>query len=156
MGQFFVADREGLLSFDCFSGFGGSRDFRRWTAYAKLEPVSGQIGLRFLGKVISGCRDGTAITSVKAERENPETKSTGGEGANTWVFGAAPGNLRRAATDWLSNEDSNHRPARLGMRDLREEIATARSSNPVSSGCSRRSGNGKAVCARASTPIRSI
>jgi hypothetical protein len=31
------------------------------------------------------------------------------------------------------------------MRDLREEIATARSFNPVSSGYSRRSGNGKAV-----------
>jgi hypothetical protein len=63
-----------------------------------LEPVSGQVGLRFLGKVISGCRDRTAITSVEAEWENPETKSTGREGANTWVFGAAPGNLRRAAT----------------------------------------------------------
>jgi hypothetical protein len=48
---------------------------------------------------------------------------------------AAPGNLRRA----------------MGMRDLREEIATARSFNPVSSGYSRRSGNGKAVRARAST-----
>jgi hypothetical protein len=54
------------------------------------------VGLRFLGKVISGCRDRTAITSVEAECENPETKSTGREGANTWVFGAAPGNLRRA------------------------------------------------------------
>jgi hypothetical protein len=32
----------------------GSRDFRRGAAYAKLEPVSGQVGLRFLGKVISG------------------------------------------------------------------------------------------------------
>jgi hypothetical protein len=68
-----------------------------------LEPVSGQVGLRVLGKVISGCRDRTAITSVEAECENPETKSTGREGANTWVFGAAPGNLRRAATDWWSN-----------------------------------------------------
>ena len=44
-----------------------------------------------------------AITSVEAECENPETNSTGREGANTWVFGAAPGNLRRAATDWWSN-----------------------------------------------------
>jgi hypothetical protein len=68
-----------------------------------LGPVSGQVGLRFLGKAISGCRDRTAITSVEAECENPETKSTGREGANTWVFGAAPGNLRRVATDWWSN-----------------------------------------------------
>jgi hypothetical protein len=29
--------------------------------------------------------------SVETECENPETKSTGREGANTWVFGAAPG-----------------------------------------------------------------
>jgi hypothetical protein len=56
-----------------------------------FEPVSGQVGLRFLGKVISGCRDRTAITSVETECENPETKSTLREGANTWVFGAAPG-----------------------------------------------------------------
>jgi hypothetical protein len=81
-----------------------------------LEPVSGQVGLRFLGKVISGCRDRTAITSARQSAKNPETKSTGREGANTWVFGAAPGNLRRA---------SNHGSARLGMRDLRGEIATA-------------------------------
>jgi hypothetical protein len=40
------------------------------------------------------------LTSVEAECENPETNSTGREGANTWVFGAAPGNLHRAATDW--------------------------------------------------------
>jgi hypothetical protein len=57
--------------------------------------------------------------SVEAECENPETKSTGREGANTWVFGAAPGNLRRAATDWWSNEDSNHGPAcRVGRTVL--------------------------------------
>jgi hypothetical protein len=68
-----------------------------------LEPISGQVGLPFLGKVISVCRDRTAIASVEAECENPETKSTGREGANTWVFEAAPGNLRRAATDWWSN-----------------------------------------------------
>jgi hypothetical protein len=30
-----------------------------------FEPVSGQVGLRFLGKVISGCRDRTAIMSAK-------------------------------------------------------------------------------------------
>jgi hypothetical protein len=29
-----------------------------------------------------------------------------------WVSGAAPGNLRRAATDWWSNEDSNQGPAK--------------------------------------------
>jgi hypothetical protein len=34
--------------------------------------------------------------------------------------------------------DSNHGSARLGMRDLREEIPTARSLNPISSGFSRR------------------
>jgi hypothetical protein len=34
-----------------------------------LEPVSGQVGLRFLGKVISEGRDRTAITSVEAESE---------------------------------------------------------------------------------------
>jgi hypothetical protein len=72
-----------------------------------LEPVSGQVGLRFLGKVISGCRDRTAITSVEAVCENPETKSNGRKGADTWVFGAAPGNLCGSATDWWSNEDSN-------------------------------------------------
>jgi hypothetical protein len=55
-----------------------------------FEPVSDQVGLRFLGKVISGCRDRTAITSVETECENPETKSTGREGAKTWVFGGAP------------------------------------------------------------------
>jgi hypothetical protein len=32
-----------------------------------LEPVSGQVGLRFQGKVISEGRDRTAITSVEAE-----------------------------------------------------------------------------------------
>ena len=78
-----------------------------------LEPVSGQVGLRFLGKVISGCRDRTAITSVEAVCENPETKSNGRKGADTWVFGAAPGNLCGSATDWWSNEDSNQGPARF-------------------------------------------
>jgi hypothetical protein len=37
--------------------------------------------------VISGCRDRTAITSVEAECENPETDSTVREGANTWEAG---------------------------------------------------------------------
>jgi hypothetical protein len=45
-------------------------------------------------------------------------------------YGLGAGNLRRAATDWWSNEDSNHGSDRLGTRDLREEIATARSFNP--------------------------
>jgi hypothetical protein len=85
-----------------------------------FEPVSGQVGLRFLGKVISGCRDRTAITSVETECDNPETKSTGREGANTWVFGAAPG---KSPPCGESNEDSNQGPARLSMRDLRGEIA---------------------------------
>jgi hypothetical protein len=55
-----------------------------------LEPVSGQVGLRFLGKVISGRRDRTATTSAVAECENPETKATGRKGANTWVSRAVP------------------------------------------------------------------
>jgi hypothetical protein len=47
-------------------------------------------------------------------------------------------NLCEAGNDWWSNWDLNHRSARLGMRDLRGEIATARSFNAVSSGYSRR------------------
>jgi SAM (Sterile alpha motif) domain-containing protein/adenylate/guanylate cyclase family protein len=35
------------------------------------------------------------------------------KGADTWVFGADPGNLRRAATDWWSNEDSNQGPGQF-------------------------------------------
>jgi hypothetical protein len=47
----------------------------RGTAYAKLEPVSGQVGLRFPGKVISGRRDRTATTSVEAECEKIQRPS---------------------------------------------------------------------------------
>ena len=94
-----------------------------------LEPVSGQVGLRFLGKVFSGCRDRTAITSVEAECENPETKSTGREGANTGVFGAAPGNLRRAATDWWRTQSlSNWSP---GLNSLVTGKNTGKLSIPV-------------------------
>jgi hypothetical protein len=68
-----------------------------------LEPVSGQVGLRFLGKVISGRRDRTATTSVEADCEKSRDQVDPVEGANTGVFGAAAGNFRRAATDWWSN-----------------------------------------------------
>jgi hypothetical protein len=78
-----------------------------------LEPVSGQVGLRFLGKVISGCRDRTAITSVEAVCENPETKSNGRKGADTWVFGAAPGNLCGSATDWWRMQSPSNRSLHL-------------------------------------------
>jgi hypothetical protein len=74
--------------------------------------LSGQVGLRFLGKVVLGGRDRTAITSVEAECEKSRDQVDPVERANTGVFGAAPGNLRRAATDWWSNEDSNHGPGR--------------------------------------------
>ena len=41
-----------------------------------LEPVSGQVGLCFPGKVIFGGRDRTAITSVSHRARNPETRLT--------------------------------------------------------------------------------
>jgi hypothetical protein len=41
-----------------------------------LEPVSGQVGLCFPGKVILGGRDRTAVTSVRHSARNPETRST--------------------------------------------------------------------------------
>jgi hypothetical protein len=81
-----------------------------------LEPVSGQVGLCFPGKVILGGRDRTAITSVEAEGEKSRDQVDRVERANTGLFGAAPGNLRRAATDWSSNEDSNQGPGRFYRR----------------------------------------
>jgi hypothetical protein len=96
-----------------------------------LEPVSGQVGLCFPGKVIFGGRDRTAITSVEALCEKSRDQVDPVERANMGVFGAAPGNLRRAATDWWSNEDSNHGPAGRG---------------PVSSPCkARRNYNGISI-----------
>jgi hypothetical protein len=53
--------------------------------------------------VISGRRDRTATTSVEAECEKSRDQVDPVERANMGVFGAAPGNLRRAATDWWSN-----------------------------------------------------
>jgi hypothetical protein len=41
-----------------------------------LEPVSGQIGLCFPGKVIFGGRDRTAISTVMHRAINPETRLT--------------------------------------------------------------------------------
>ena len=55
-----------------------------------LEPVSGQVGLCFPGKVIFGGRDRTAITSVEAPCEKSRDQVDPAEGANTGVFGAAP------------------------------------------------------------------
>jgi hypothetical protein len=83
----------------------------RWNS--PLEPVSGQVGLCFPGKVISGCRDRTAITSVETECENPETKSTG---ANKGYLAPFPGNLCGAVSDWWSNEDSNQGPGQFYRR----------------------------------------
>ena len=48
-----------------------------------LEPVSGQAGLRFPGKVILGDRDRAAITSVEAEREKSRDQVDPTEGADT-------------------------------------------------------------------------
>jgi hypothetical protein len=48
-----------------------------------LEPVSGQVGLRFLGNVIFGGRDRTAITSVEAPCEKSRDQVDPAEGANT-------------------------------------------------------------------------
>jgi hypothetical protein len=48
-----------------------------------LEPVSGQAGLRFPGKVILGDRDRAAITSVEAEREKSRDQADPTEGADT-------------------------------------------------------------------------
>jgi hypothetical protein len=52
-----------------------------------LEPVSGQVGLRFLGKVILGRRDRTATTSVEAECEKSRDQVDPVERANTGVSG---------------------------------------------------------------------
>jgi hypothetical protein len=50
-----------------------------------LEPVSGQVGLRFLGKVILGRRDRTATTSVECEKSRDQVDPV--ERANTGVSG---------------------------------------------------------------------
>ena len=81
-----------------------------------LEPVSGQVGRCFPGKVILGGRDRTAVTSVEAQCEKSRDQVDPVESANTGLFGAAPGNLRRAATDWWSNEDSNQGPGQFYRR----------------------------------------
>jgi hypothetical protein len=46
----------------------------------------------------------------------------GGKAPMRGYLAPPPGNLCGAATDWWSNEDSNHRSTRLGMRDLRGGI----------------------------------
>jgi hypothetical protein len=78
-----------------------------------LEPVSGQVGLCFPGKVIFGGRDRTAITSVEAPCEKSRDQVDPAEGANTGYLAPLPGNLCGAATDWWSNEDSNQGPGRF-------------------------------------------
>jgi hypothetical protein len=78
-----------------------------------LEPVSDQVGLCFPGKVILGGRDRTAVTAVEAQCEKSRDQVDPVESANTGLFGAAPGNLRRAATDWWRYKDSNLGPAEL-------------------------------------------
>jgi hypothetical protein len=53
---------------------------------------------------------------VEAECKKSRDQVDPVEGANTGVFGAAPGNLCGAVTDWWSNEDSNQGPARFAAR----------------------------------------
>jgi hypothetical protein len=53
---------------------------------------------------------------VEAECKKSRDQVDPVEGANTGVFGAAPGILRRAATDWWSNEDSNQGPGQFYRR----------------------------------------
>jgi hypothetical protein len=71
-----------------------------------LEPVSGQVGLCFPGKVIFGGRDRTAITSVEAPCEKSRDQVDPAEGANKGYLAPFPGNLCGAVS-----EDSNHGPA---------------------------------------------
>jgi glyoxylase-like metal-dependent hydrolase (beta-lactamase superfamily II) len=77
---------------------------------------------RNVGKLVNTHANGDHVFGNQLV-EGAETKSTGREGANTWVFGAAPGNLRRAATDWWSNEDSNQGPGRFYRRLRRDRCA---------------------------------
>jgi hypothetical protein len=73
-----------------------------------LEPVSGQVGLCFPGKVIFGGRDRTATTLVEAPCEKSRDQVDPAEGANTGCLAPLPGNLcgavaiRTRTTDPLS------------------------------------------------------
>jgi hypothetical protein len=106
---------------------------KRWVTPPILEPVSGQVGLCFPGKVIFGGRDRTAITSVEAPKQsarNPETKLTRWN-APIWGYLTPPREIsavRRLIGGAIRTRTMD--PLRLGMRDLRGEIASARSLNP--------------------------
>jgi hypothetical protein len=52
--------------------------------------------------------------NVRGGRAREIQRPSGPDGRRRYgVFGAGPGNLRRAATDWWSNEDSNQEPGVL-------------------------------------------
>jgi hypothetical protein len=55
-----------------------------------LEPVSGQVGLCFPGKMILGGRDRTAVTSVEAQCEKSRDQVDPAEGANTGYLAPPP------------------------------------------------------------------
>jgi hypothetical protein len=77
-----------------------------------LEPVSGQVGLCFPGKVIFGGRDRTTITSVKHRAKKSRDQVDPAEGANTGCLAPLPGNLCGAVSDWWRTQSlSNRSPA---------------------------------------------
>jgi hypothetical protein len=57
---------------------------------ATLEPVSGQVGLCFPGKVILGGRDRTAVTAVEAQCEKSRDQVDPVESANTGYLAPPP------------------------------------------------------------------
>jgi len=81
-----------------------------------LEPVSGQAGLRFPGKVILGGQRQSGH-NVRGGRAREIQRPSRPDGRRRYgLFGAAPGNLCSAASDWWSNEDSNHGPGWFYLR----------------------------------------
>jgi hypothetical protein len=67
-----------------------------------------------------GGRDRTAVTSGEAQCEESRDQVDPVESANTGLFGAAPGNLRGAATDWSSNQGPGRFYRRRATGSLRD------------------------------------
>jgi hypothetical protein len=74
-----------------------------------IEPVSGRSP--FPGKSDFGVQRQNGHNVRRGRVRESRDQVCRAKGANTRVFGAAPENLRGAATDWWSNEDSNQGPA---------------------------------------------